>query len=77
MKSDKELFDLAKHYVMLSDEFKKELLEYEVEEIKEELEKIRDVLFQKSYDIDKFVHYQQMYKKMTVSEYYEFVNKLQ
>lgn len=76
MKSDKELFKLAKHYVMLSDEFKKELPEYEIDEIKEELEGIRDILFQKNYDVDKFVHYQQMYKKMTMSEYFEFVKTL-
>ena len=76
MKSDKELFELAKHYVMLSDEFKKELLEYEVEEIKEELKKIRDILFQKAYDIDKFVEFQKMYRKMSVTEYYDFINKL-
>ena len=76
MKSDKELFELAKHYVMLSDEFKKELLEHEVEEVKEELEKIRDTLFQNGYDIDKFVHYQQIYKKMTMSEYFDFIKTL-
>ena len=76
MKSDKELFDLAKQYVMLSEEFKKELPEYELDEIKKELEGIRDVLFQKGYDVDKFVYYQQIYKKMTMNEYFEFVKTL-
>lgn len=76
MKSDKELFDLAKQYVMLSDEFKKELLEHEVDEVKEELEKIRDILFQKSYDIDKFVEYQKLYREMTIAEYHEFIRSL-
>lgn len=76
MKSDKELFDLAKQYVMLSDEFKKELLEHEVDEVKEELEKIRDILFQKNYDVEKFVEYQQLYKSMNVQEYFDFVKTL-
>ena len=76
MKSDKELFELAKMYVMLSDEFKKELPEYELDEVKEELEKIRDILFQKNYDIDKFVEYQQMYKNMSVQDYYDFIKTL-
>ena len=76
MTSEKELFDLAKHYVMLSEEFKKELPEYELDEIKKELEGIRDILFQKKYDVDKFVHYQQMYKKMSITEYYEFIKTL-
>lgn len=76
MKSDKELFELAKMYVMLSDEFKKELPEYELDEVKEELEKIRDVLFQKNYDVEKFVEYQQLYKNMDVQEYFDFVKHL-
>lgn len=76
MKSDKELFELAKMYVMLSDEFEKELPEYELEEVKDELEKIRDVLFQKSYDVDKFVEYQYLYKNMSVQDYYDFIKTL-
>lgn len=76
MKSDKELFELAKMYVMLSDEFKKELPEYELEEVKVELEKIRDILFQKNYDVEKFVEYQQLYQSMSVQEYYDFVRTL-
>lgn len=76
MKSDKELFELAKIYVMLSDEFKKELPEYELEEVKEELEKIRDILLEKNYDIEKFVYFQQLYKKMNMRDYHEFVKTL-
>lgn len=76
MKSDKELFELAKMYVMLSDEFKKELPECELEEIKDELEKIRDILFEKNYDVDKFVEFQQMYKNMDIQEYYIFIKTL-
>lgn len=76
MKTEKELFELAKSYATLFDEFNKELPEYEADEIKEELRKIRDILFQKKYDIDKFVEYQQLYKKMTMTEYFEFVKTL-
>ncbi len=76
MKSDKELFDLAKQYVMLSNEFKKELPEYEIDEIKKELEGIRDILFQKSYDVDKFVEYQMFYKSMSIADYYKFIKTL-
>lgn len=76
MKSDKELFELAKMYVMLSDEFEKELPEYELKEVKDELEKIRDVLFQKNYDVDKFVEYQKLYREMTIAEYHEFIRSL-
>ena len=73
LKTNKELFELAKSYVTLSDEFNKELPEYEVDENREELRKIRDILFQKKYYIDKFVEYQQLYKKMTMTEYFEFI----
>ena len=76
MKSDKELFDLAKQYVMLSDEFNKELPEHEVEEVKEELEKIRDILFQKAYDVDKFVEFQNLYQEMSIADYYKFIKTL-
>lgn len=76
MKNNKELFELAKSYVMLSDEFNKELPEHESEEVKAELEKIRDILFEKNYDVDKFVEYQQMYKNMSVQEYHDFIKKL-
>lgn len=77
MNREKELFNLAKTYVMLSEEFKKELREYELEEVKEELVKIRDEIFEKNYDIDKFVYYQQLYKSMSVEEYYGFIKKFE
>lgn len=76
MNNEKELFNLAKMYVMLSEEFKKELPEYELEEVKEELEKIRDTILEKDYDIEKFVYYQQLYKEMSIGEYFEFVKTL-
>lgn len=73
MNNEKELFNLAKMYVMLSEEFKKELPEYELEEVKEELEKISSMILNKNYDIEKFVYYQQLYKEMSIGEYFEFI----
>lgn len=77
MNNEKELFNLAKMYVMLSEEFKKELPEYELEEVKEELEKIRNALLEKNYDVDKFVEFQQLYKNMSIQEYYKFIKTLE
>ena len=44
MKSEKELFNLAKSYVMLESELDKPLREYEIEEVKSSLEEIRNTL---------------------------------
>ena len=76
MKSDKELFKLARLYVGLNDEFQK-APDYEKDEIKEGLEDIRNTLLTKGYDVDKFVYFQQLYKTMTVGEYFEFVKTLE
>ena len=79
MKSDKELFGLAQMYVMLEDEDKKamEYSLYDLDEIKQGLDNIRDTLFQKGYDIDKFINYQEMYRKMTIGEYVKFIKTLE
>lgn len=76
MKSDKELFKLARLYVGLDSEFQK-APDYEKEEIKNGLEDIRNTLLRKGYDVDKFVYYQQLYKTMTIGEYFEFVKTLE
>lgn len=79
MKSDKELFGLAQMYVTLEKEYKKasEYNLHELSEIKKGLENIRDTLFQKGYDIDKFIHYQYLYQTMTIREYVEFIKTLE
>lgn len=79
MKSDKELFGLAQMYVTLQKEYEKasEYNLYDLDEIKQGLENIRDTLFQKGYDIDKFLHYQEMYLTMSIKEYIEFVKTLE
>ena len=78
MKSDKELFGLAQIYVGLEREYRKasEHDLYELEEIKKALENIRDTIFQKGYDIDKFIHYQELYQTMSVGEYVDFIKTL-
>ncbi len=79
MKSDKELFGLAQMYVALEKEYEKasEYNLYDLDEIKQGLENIRDTLFQKGYDVDKFIHYQQLYKTMTIGEYAKFIKTLE
>lgn len=79
MKSEKELFGLAQMYVTLEDEYNKasEYNLYELDEVKKGLENIRDTLFQKSYDIDKFIHYQYLYRTMSIKEYMEFIKTLE
>ena len=75
MKSDKELFGLARLYVSLNGEFEK-APDYERDEIKKGLEDIRNTLLTKGYDVDKFVYFQQLYKTMTIGEYFEFIKTL-
>lgn len=79
MKSEKELFGLAQMYVGLEEEYKKasEYNLYELDEIKKGLENIRDTLFQKGYDVDKFLHYQHLYRSMTIGEYAKFIKTLE
>lgn len=78
MANEKELFGLAQMYVTLEEEYRKasEHDLYELNEIKKGLENIRNTLFQKGYDIDKFLHFQELYKTMTIGEYAEFIKTL-
>lgn len=76
MKSDKELFNLAKSYAHLEGMFELAAIEFEIEEIKEAMEDILTILLEKRYDPEKFVKYKNMYKEMTVGEYLEFVKTL-
>lgn len=76
MKSDKELFDLAKKYAHLEDQFQIVATEFEIEEVKEAMEEILSTLLEKRYSADKFVQYKKMYKEMTMEEYFEFIKTL-
>lgn len=78
MRNEKELFGLAQMYVTLEKEYEK-AAEYDLNdlsEIKKGLENISNTLFQKGYDIDKFIHYQQLFRTMTIKEYAEFIKTL-
>lgn len=77
MRSEKELFDLAKSYAHLEDMFQTSAIEFELEEIKESMEEILNTLLVKRYDADKFVYYKNMYKEITIGEYLEFVKTLE
>lgn len=74
MNGDKELFGLARNYVMLIDLFEKARVDDE--EFKEHMEKIRNEVLEKGYDVDKFVEYQKIYRKLSVKEYYDFIKTL-
>ena len=77
MQSEKELFNLAKMYVMLSNELDRELLSFEYDEVKENMEEIRNTILEKGYDVNKFMQYQQMYREMSIAEYFEFIKTLE
>ena len=74
MKSERELFKLAKNYVMLIDLYERARVNNE--EFKEHLEEIRNKVLEKGYSVDKFVEYQNLYRKMTTVEYHEFIKTL-
>lgn len=74
LKSDKELFNLARDYVMLVSLYEKSRL-YEGE-FEEEADRIRNTVLEKGYDVDKFVEYQKLYKNMSMKEYFDFVRTL-
>lgn len=74
MNSDKELFKLAREYVMLMDLYRKARLENE--EFEEHMNKIRNTVLKEGYDVDKFVEYQNLYREMSIVEYHEFVKTL-
>lgn len=74
MKSEKELFKLARDYVMLFDLYEKARVGEE--EFEEHMNKIRNAVLEKGYNVDKFVEYQTMYKEMTIGEYFEFIKTL-
>lgn len=77
MKSEKELFELAKMYVMIDRDLNRELSDFEYEELKEHADKIRNTLLEKGYDVNKFMHYQQLYREMSIGEYFEFIKTLE
>lgn len=77
MKSEKELFNLAKEYALMEMEFENNFLnEFEYDGLKYGMEEIRKVLLEKNYDVDMFLKYKALYKEMSVGEYLEFIKTL-
>lgn len=74
MKGDKELFKLARQYVMLMDLYRKARIDKG--EFDEHEYEIRNTILENGYDVDKFVEYQNLYLKMTMEEYYDFIKTL-
>lgn len=76
MRSEKELFKLAKDMVFIEDRLQEGCNEMVREELTEEAAKIRRTLLEKNYDVNTFIHYKDLYKTMTIEEYYEFIKLL-
>ena len=77
MKSEKELFTLATDMSFITDKLQDEKTDDFVrEELIEEASRIRDILLKKNYDVNMFLHYQEIYKKMSIKQYYEFLDTL-
>lgn len=74
MKGDRELFNLAKNYVMVFDLYERARINNE--EFAEEMDKIRNKVLKKGYSIDKFVEYQSLYRELSIKDYYEFIKTL-
>lgn len=76
MRSDRELFRLAKDMVFIEERLSKTYDEFTKEELLQEADKIRNILLEKHYDMDTFLQFQEMYKSMSIAEYYEFIDTL-
>lgn len=73
MRSEKELFRLAKDMVFIEDRLQDGCNSMVREELTEEAAKIRKTLLEKNYDVSMFLYYKDLYKTMTIAEYYEFI----
>lgn len=76
MKCEKELFYLAKDMSFIEDKLQENISEWVREELMEEAKRISQILLQKNYDVNMFLHYKEIYPKMTVAEYYAFLDTL-
>lgn len=77
MRSEKELFRLAKDMAFIEDKLQEGCNSMIREELTEEAAKIRHILLKKNYDVSMFLHYKDLYKTMTMAEYYEFIKTLE
>lgn len=76
MKSELELFKLAKEMAFIEDKLQEGCNEMVREELTEEAARIRKMLLEKNYDVNTFLHYKDLYKTMTMHEYYDFIKIL-
>ena len=76
MRSELELFRLAKDMVFIEDKLQEGCNSMVREELTVEAAKIRETLLKKNYDVNTFIHYKDLYKTMTIEEYYEFFKLL-
>lgn len=77
MRSEKELFKLATDMSFIEDKLQENIDEFTREELIEEAGKIRNILFKKNYDVNMFLYYKDLYKTLSVAEYYEFIKTLE
>lgn len=76
MRSEKELFRLAKDMAFIEDRLQEGCNSMVREELTEEAARIRKILLEKHYDVNTFLYYKDLYKTMTIEEYYEFIKLL-
>ena len=74
MNRDKELFRLAREHAMLTDLLIKDRINEE--EYKEDINEIEKTILKEGYNVDKFVEYRKLYKRLTIEEYYKFLKTL-
>lgn len=77
MKSERELFKLAQNMVHIESKLEENISEFLREELIEEASEIRRVLFRKGYDANQFLDYKELYKSLSVEEYYRFIKTLE
>ena len=77
MKSEKELFKLATDMSFIEDKLQEDVNEMVREELLEEATKIRNILLKKNYDVNTFLRYKELYKTLSVAEYFEFIKTLE
>ena len=74
MKSEKELFNLARRCVVLFDYYVKAVIDYD--ELERQINKIKNTILENGYDNDKFIEYRELCKNMTIEECREFIKTL-
>ena len=77
MRSEKELFKIAADMSFIEDKLQENIDEFTREELLEEATKIRNILLKKNYDVSMFLYYKDLYKTLSVAEYFEFIKTLE